>query len=218
MLALVFVFAAGALAVGVLLSSIVLRQTEEYRRLRDEAVETTGQITRVWRTRGDKPRHMIGYEFDVQGRTYRGEQRVSARSWPRYRSGSNLPIRYVSSDPSIHAPRDLGRGGIPMWVPPLATLALAAAAWLCFLQIRGQRHLLVEGRPAPAVVRDHKKGQHGITYHYEFPLLAGSNYSGKKGPEKKPPAVGATICVLYDPDNPKDNAPYPLSLVRPRPR
>jgi hypothetical protein len=29
-----------------------------------------------------------------------------------------------------------------------------------------------------------------------------------------PPAEGAPICVLYDPENPRRNAIYPLSLVR----
>jgi hypothetical protein len=50
---------------------------------------------------------------------------------------------------------------------------------------------------------------------YEFPLLSGAVASGKAGTSAKPPAIGSVICVIYDPESPKRNAVYPLSLVIP---
>ena len=47
---------------------------------------------------------------------------------------------------------------------------------------------------------------------YEFPLLGGGVASGKASASKTS-AVGATIAVLYDPDKPGRNHPYPFSLV-----
>ena len=37
---------------------------------------------------------------------------------------------------------------------------------------------------------------------------------GSGGETSKPPAIGSTICVVYDRDNPGRNSPYPFSLVR----
>ncbi len=39
-------------------------------------------------------------------------------------------------------------------------------------------------------------------------------YKGRGGERRNPPAIGSTITVIYDPDKPKRNEPYPLQLVR----
>jgi hypothetical protein len=55
-----------------------------------------------------------------------------------------------------------------------------------------------------------------MKYFFDFKLLSGAAAAGSAGPVKEPPAVGAALTVLYDPDNPRRNAPYPFSspLVR----
>jgi len=83
--------------------------------------------------------------------------------------------------------------------------------------VRHQRTLLREGRPARATVTSVKKhhGSHGATHTvmaYEFPLFGGGTTTGK-ATVNKPPAVGATISVVYDSDQPKRNRPYPFPLV-----
>jgi hypothetical protein len=55
----------------------------------------------------------------------------------------------------------------------------------------------------------------GNNYYYEFPILSGAIAEGKSGPCKNPPVIGSTIPVVYDPENPRRNAPYPFALVRP---
>jgi hypothetical protein len=49
---------------------------------------------------------------------------------------------------------------------------------------------------------------------YEFSVLSGAVVSGRRSSSSKPPEIGSTIWVLYDPERPKLNRPYPLSLVR----
>jgi hypothetical protein len=57
--------------------------------------------------------------------------------------------------------------------------------------------------------------QHGQKIlKYEFPLMDGGVGKGRGGPTRKPPAIGSTITVVYDRDNPKRNAPYPFELAR----
>ncbi len=87
--------------------------------------------------------------------------------------------------------------------------------------LRRQRYLLAYGRVAPARITSHgrkMRTQHGSElgqqFFFEFPQLSGAMAKGKAGPSKKPPAIGTVIPVLYDPDNPRRNAPYPLSLYK----
>jgi hypothetical protein len=50
---------------------------------------------------------------------------------------------------------------------------------------------------------------------FAFPLLMGAVASGKSGASSKPPAIGSAITVVYDPEQPRRNAVYPFSLVKP---
>jgi hypothetical protein len=124
-------------------------------------------------------------------------------------------VRYLPSDPAVNHPRGWQEKPMPVWIPYLVAAGLAVAGWLAMRGILSQKRLLAEGRPAPALVTRHTRTQHGKTMHYEFVLLSGAIAKGRSGPARKPPAVGSTICVLYDPENPRRNAPYPLSLVKP---
>jgi len=99
----------------------------------------------------------------------------------------------------------------------VASSVLALFALLCAAAVRHQRTLLSEGRPASAVVtavRKHK-GSHGTTHReivYEFRLLAGTIATGK-AMAGKTQDVGSRISVVYDPEQPRRNKPYPFSLV-----
>ena len=79
--------------------------------------------------------------------------------------------------------------------------------------LRKQMQLLTEGRPAPGIVTRHRRTKDGTIIRYEFALLNGATAKGR-GQTRRPPPIGSRICVLYDPENPRRNAPYPLYLVR----
>ena len=49
---------------------------------------------------------------------------------------------------------------------------------------------------------------------FAIALPGGSLQRGRSGPSRHPPAIGATVCILYDPERPKRNTAYPLPLVR----
>jgi len=96
-------------------------------------------------------------------------------------------------------------------------------SWLAWYFVRRERRLLSEGRAALGLITGHSKmhrsshgGEVGKSAYYQFAQMSGALAKGETSPMKKPPEIGSTICVLYDPENPGRNARYPLSLVRPR--
>lgn len=213
--ALAVVFFVGALAGGVALGVLASRQADEQRLLREQGVDTQGHVARLWRS-GDKSQtRWVAYRFTVQGRTYPGRAQAPVRIWKNLQVGSDLAVRYLPSNPAVSYP--LGREPrlMPMWVSWLVAASLAAIGGLFTLPLRRQSWLLAQGRPAPAVVTRHTKTDKGTLVHYEFALLSGSIAKGKSGLTRKPTAIGAALCVFYDPDNPRRNAPYPLPLVEP---
>ena len=81
------------------------------------------------------------------------------------------------------------------------------------LTITRQMRLLAEGRPAAARVTGIKKSDKSNVVRYEFQLPDGTSVKGRAGVSKAPTA-DAPLCVLYDPENPRRNALYPLALAR----
>ena len=100
---------------------------------------------------------------------------------------------------------------LPFWFPYLLAAMLAVPAFLLPIPVRRQARLLAEGRPAPGRVTGFKKTDKAIRVQYEFRLLNGALAKGKVN-RSKAPVEGAPLCVLYDPENPRRNALYPLSL------
>jgi hypothetical protein len=213
---LMFAVAIGAF-VG--LSGEVRRQANDRRALLEHGVTVAGQVTRLW-TSGDD-RRRVNYRFVVDGRAYNDHTKVSNERRRTLQVGSEILVRYVPADPSINVLEGMTLGGgMPAVLPAVIAALIAAGGSLFLLGIRGQRRLLAEGRVAPAIVTAHHSHStsHGGKHRsmtYEFPLLSGAVASGKSGTSAKPPAIGSVICVIYDPESPKRNKVYPLSLVTP---
>jgi hypothetical protein len=212
---LAIVLMLGAIASIVFLTREASRQAADTRELLTSGVVVDGVVTRKTRTGGEDSKHRIAYEFRHDGSLYGGSATTSKRLWAKLEVGSTVPVRFLPSRPERNHLDGSRARGIPVWLAPaLSALLVATALFLVWL-IRRQMQLLAEGRPAPARVVKHKSGQHGKSYTYEFPVLGGGTKKGNSGGEmSKPPAVGSTICVIYDRDNPGRNCPYPLSLVR----
>ncbi len=214
MLVLVVALFAGAAVSGVSLTVIAERMNDRQRLLRDDGVDTSAEVTSLTRTRGDSQKHFVRYRFTVEGRVYEGFEKVPRRIWDNLQTGSTLHVRYLPANPYLNHPGDWREKTMPAGLPFGVAAGLAAIGGLALLPILRQRRLVVEGRAAPGLVTHHKKSQHGQTYHYDFLLLSGATASGHSGETRHPPAIGSTISVLYDPENPRKNAPYPVSLIR----
>ncbi|HEY1342081.1 MAG TPA: DUF3592 domain-containing protein [Bryobacteraceae bacterium] len=214
------VLVAGGLVAGILLDGQRRKQAAESAALREHGAAAEAVITRLTRT-GDKSEdHRVAYEYAVGGQTYRRTRSVSSRFWRTLHVGDRLPIRYLPPNPEISYPEGQELRVMPWWAPALLGCSFGIPALILPIGIVRQRRLLAEGRPAPAIVKGfrrvhHSHGGGGRFVSYEFPLLDGGVAKGRSTASRNTPPEGGVICILYDPDHPKRNAPYPLQLVKP---
>jgi hypothetical protein len=158
---------------------------------------------------------MVTYEFQAEGRTYHRSVGAPLSVWKKLAPGSPLTVRFLPSDPAHNHPSDWAESTMPLWLALLLGCLLAAGGGVLVLVLRWQLALLSEGRPAPAVVTRYSHAQHGQkNIHYEFPLFGGGMAKGRRGPSRRLPAIGATLCVIYDRENPRRNALYPLKMAK----
>jgi hypothetical protein len=213
---LAVVMSLGAVAASVGLGVLSSRQAADRRLMREQGVDTTARVTRHWTQNNGKERnHLVDYTFDWEGRDYDGRSHLPLKLWRTLELGSPLPVRLLPANPNRNHPRDWEPTVLPPWVALLVGVILATVGGLLLYAVRRQMRLLSEGRPAPGIVRRYSFAQHGQkNIHYDFMLLSGAIAKGRSGPSRKLPPIGGAICVIYEPDNPRHNARYPLELVR----
>ncbi len=207
-------------AAGIGMGLTASREAREARLLETEGVVTDAVITRLWRSSGKDRQTWMAYRFVVGDRGYEKNAKVTLGRWRNLRVGSTVPVRYAPSRPELSFPFNSPGSPMPVWAPILVPLAFIAGGLLTTLPIRRQRQLLSEGRSAHGVVtkigRLHRSmhgRNYGRVFYYQFPVLSGAMAKGHSSPVRNPPAVGATVCVLYDSENPGRNAPYPFTCV-----
>jgi hypothetical protein len=211
--------AVGALVAGSVMTLVYLRASDQ-RQLRErDGVEVEAVVVQVVEKRGDGPHRVVTYRYGAHGRSYTG--RTSLRNSDRrvLRTGASIRIGLVPSQPERSWVIGYEPGGFPVWVIPLTVFLLLIVATALVRGVRRQWILLSEGRPARARVTALKKvsSDKGKRYRvtYEFQTLSGARQQSRCDIGKTPPAIGATIPVVYHRDRPDWSATYPLQLVRP---
>jgi hypothetical protein len=175
-------------------------------------------VTQIERKRGESNRHFLHYRFAAGGKEFTGRTRITKGSRARFSIGSTVPVSYLASNPQASWLQGREPKGVPLWLAPAALfcplLCAAAAGWV----LRRQRRLLSSGRAALARVlsTEKLKGRDEAVWRvrYEWQLLKGTMHRGKYEAKKNPPAPGALIPIVYDREEPRRNARYPLPLVR----
>lgn len=209
--------AAAALVAGVALQLEARRQLQTSSDFDRRSVTASAVVDRLWRKTGDGKPAYAAFHFDANGTRIDGESRMRLPVWRELGIGSTIAVRYLPESPRSFVVAGQRRDRMPFVVPYAVSSLLAALALLCAGAVRRQRTLLSEGRPARAVVTKVKKnkGSHGASYRemfYEFRVLAGTKTTGK-AMATTGSDVGSAITVVYDPDRPTRNRPYPFSLV-----
>lgn len=168
--------------------------------------------------RGDRTQHFVAYRYTAEGELHRRRVEIARQEWQKLQVGSRLPVRYLPSMPELSLIQGYGSKGVPLWVVPLVPACLLLATWPIVYHLRRQWRLLAEGRAASARVTRTERisHSHGTSHrvHYEFQILSGATRAGHYDVSKKAPEVGATLNIVYEPDDPRRQARYPLSLVR----
>jgi hypothetical protein len=108
---------------------------------------------------------------------------------------------------------------LPVWLAPLFGVACLFIAGIAAYSVRRQMNLLSYGRAAAARVTGtkrvwHHEGGHHTRVQFEFRLRNGSLRKGSVETGRKAPALGTEFVIVYDPDEHKRLARYPLPLVR----
>ena len=211
---------AAAPVAGFFLHSLAVSQRAFRVRIEKEAVDGTARVTELTRKSGKNSRYYAVYRFEAGGQVFERRASVGHSYWTRLRVGSSVPVRYLPSEPAQNWIRGYEPSWGPLWVAPLVAVALALGSLLILVSLRREWMLLMDGRGAAARVtatKKHSSSHGGHTYRvsYEFHTLSGGVRTGKYSSQQAPPAEGATIRVIYDPDNPARSSPYPLALVRP---
>jgi len=102
---------------------------------------------------------------------------------------------------------------MPNWLPYLISGALVAIAFWCH-HTAPHSDAASDGRasrPGHCPPAPEDQGRN----HPAVRICPAERSTAKgRGQSRLPPAIGAPICVLYDPENPRRNAPYPLTLVK----
>ena len=214
---------AGLAAIGALIAAIVMSavyaREDAQRRLRDrESVSDTATVIQVDLRRGEHPRRVVTYRYELNGQTYTGRATLDKSDRRDVARGGPIPIEYLPSQPEASWLTGKRPSGFPLWVIPLTALTLLVMAGAIAHSVRRQWILLSEGRVALARVIGVKKvsRDHGRAYKvsYEFQTLSGARHTARSEVGKPPPPIGAVTPIVYHRDQPSWSAVYPLALVR----
>lgn len=210
---------ASALAVLAGLAGERAAAQERRERIEREGIATQAEVVENGVTKGENKKRFAVYRYEANGREYRG--RVTLRKSDRRpaKRGDGLEIRYFSGEPGKSWVRGYEPGGLPLVLIALLPPGLAIGGVCTIWMVRRQRALLEDGRAAQARVVEVKRvlhdEHHGYKVQYEFKALSGAATRVKLEAKKKP-EEGGVVTLLYDRENPKRCAVYPLPLVRVR--
>lgn len=211
--------AVGALLAGIVMTAIYVRAGAERQRRERDAITAEARVVQVQERRGDGPRRVVTYRYDVDGASYTGRTALRNRDRRLFRPGAPIRIGFVPAQPDSSWMIGYEPSIFPLGVMPLTVFALVAVAAALVWSVRRQWILLSEGRPARARVTALKRvsSDKGKRYRvtYEFQTLSGARQQARCDIGKTPPAIGAIVPVVYHRDRPDWSATYPLQLVRP---
>jgi hypothetical protein len=219
----------GCVLVGLVLIVLGLSIWRWEQRFQSNAAQAVATITGKEKgsvpkgKKGSEPAYFLLFTFpDADGRQHAGKMRASPEDWQRTKPGETLTVEYDRSDPATS--RRAGTEAHAGWgllilggIGALFTLVGISLSAIALVR-SGQRTRLVRfGTPALGVVGEVVENDSALkvagTYRltYCFPDENGQTWEGCGPPQSWSLAArwdpGETILVLYDPRNPRRNAP-----------
>jgi hypothetical protein len=211
----VAVLAVCLLAAAIIASAVLLAASRRDAVRERAALSTDGRIVALSSSRGENPRWIATYVYVIGGRGYQGTSPLGRQRRQKVSVGDGIVIRYLPSDPLTSWVSGYGSSPIPIVVAPLTFAGLALPGIAALMGVRRQTRLLSYGQTSVArVTASRKAGKGARRVSYQYALLSGATRTSAIEIEKNPPAVGSEMILVYDPDNPRRRARYPLPLVR----
>ena len=205
----------GGIVLGIKTGERFTSETENRRLLEEQGREAEGSIIRLWVTSDKNRTHKVSYRFSTGQQVIDGQANAPRRIWEGLSEGSPLRIRYATSDPKINHPVGWDKDIPPQWIAWMLPVTFSAVTLFLIWSLRRQKRLLEDGRAAPGVITKVRRVKGGLRVRYDFLLQGGMKEQGSGMARRGRPEVGELVTVIYDPDEPKRNAPYPFDMVRP---
>lgn len=196
-----------AVAVDIWSAVDTVGKARQMESLRGSAREASAEITQLWSPRHSS-KYKVKYSFTVNGLVFRGEAQVPAQLTRSLEESSILRIQYLPADPAINYPTgwELSAASSLRWI--IASVLWIVPAFVMLRALRSERQLISRGSPVTAVITQCSRRRTGFRVKYEFRTGDGDTTVGK-GWYQSRPELGECIWVLYLPDNPRLNQPYP---------
>jgi hypothetical protein len=186
----------------------VVIQMQQRSALRHDGVEVQGEITFLKRVgRGG---NIIRYTFTANGGTISDKAEVPPQLMRDLEGSTITTIRYLPSNPAINHPAAWEWSLSSEWPLIFVLIGLLTVCSVTSTAVYRDRKLLVWGKPVTGIVTNCRVSGRGIiSIEYEFRTETGAQVRGS-GNSTDQQETGAGICVLYLPQNPKRNLPYPV--------
>ena len=179
--------------------------------LRGGSSEVTGMVTRL---RSGRSTLTVSYGFTANGVAFTGECSVPTGHMAGLREADPLPIRFLSSNPTVNHPAAWEGPDPGWWVPCIFAAVFPACGIVLIIGLRRDRQLLAEGVPTAGVVTKRSLGSRGgYAMEYQIRTEDGRVAEGSGGCWNRP-EIGSTVCVLYLPQNPRRNKAYSALTYR----
>ncbi|HZP07584.1 MAG TPA: hypothetical protein VFB43_21985 [Terracidiphilus sp.] len=206
-------FLAAAVGLFYWLGNQGIRTMQKRAALRANSLVATGVVTELTYigTRSHTPH--ARYTFAVDGTSYMGESNVPSRLQSSFQQFRQVPIRYLPTNPAINHPADWEDSTSSAWAPLLVPIILVPSGILMLSTQRRQKKLLTEGTPGAGVVTACTRVKGGYNLKYEFTTAGGQSIAGRSS-RSNSQEVGASVCILYMPQQPDRNVLYPSDYYR----
>jgi hypothetical protein len=166
-----------------------------------------GLITMIWTTRA--PNEWVKYTFTVDGVTLSGKAQIPKELKGRLRESDTILVRFLPANPEINHP-DGWEWSVYSYSIIFCLMVITSAISISIMVILlRERRLVRKGVITLGVVTSCKQNKHAIPrIEYEFSTEDGRSFVGS-GDSIITEQKGASILVIYLPQNPRRNVPYP---------
>jgi hypothetical protein len=197
-----------AVVVGLLWAGVTVATLHKF--VVDDRFAKAGQtITATVLSTSSRHEHIVQYEFQIDGQTYRGTGNVpTMRSLANARKSKKIEVIYLHSDPATN--RAAEEKNLPILIGLLPVALLALFFFMFVSQLRSDFVLARDGRLTTGIAVGVVPGLKYSTWiHCDFLNHRGDVTRGKSSlsaPYSSNVVSGSPVEVVYLPDSPERNA------------
>jgi YD repeat-containing protein len=176
--------------------------------LRSDGHDAVGVITKL-RFGGKASMPSVSYTFSADGTAFTGRALLPSDVQVPLDEAGPIAIRYLPSDPTINHPADW-EWSVLMEMPSIVVLTLFGTCGAIYMTVLWrERKLVSRGKLVAGVVANCVRKNRMYWVEYRFSTEDGTSIDGS-GYYSTPQGANSSIWILYLPQNPGRNGPYPF--------